>query len=28
VDACAPVRTWELVQLGPGGRVVVEEASW
>lgn len=28
VDACATVRTWELVQLGPGGRVVVEEASW
>ncbi len=28
VDACAAVRTWELVQLGPGGRIVVEEASW
>jgi hypothetical protein len=28
VDACTAVSTWELVQLGPGGRIVVEEASW
>lgn len=28
VDACVPVSVWELVQLGPSGRIVVEEASW
>lgn len=28
VDSCGPVVAWELVQLGPGGRVVIEEATW